>query len=69
MNDNIGTGRIIAIFRKSKRMTQSELANSVGISKGHIAAIEEGRKQPKIKTLARIAKCLGVEIEILLKRR
>jgi len=48
MNDNMGIGRRIASYRKLKRLTQFELAEAVGVSKGYIAAIEEGRI-PRIK--------------------
>jgi len=66
MNDNMGIGRRIANYRKSKRVTQSELAEAVGVSKGYIAAIEEGRR-PQIKTLARIAEFLNIKLELLFK--
>jgi len=66
MNDNIRIGKRIADYRKLKRLTQSELAEAVGVSKGYIAAIEEGRR-PRIKTLARIAEFLDIKIELLFK--
>jgi transcriptional regulator with XRE-family HTH domain len=58
-------GRNIANYRKLKRLTQKELAETIGMSRGHIVAIERGRRIPKIKTLARIAECLGVDLELL----
>jgi len=64
MNDNMGIGRNIANYRSIKRLTQAELAGAVGISKGYLAAIEEGRRAPRIKTLARIAEFLEVELEL-----
>ncbi|EGW36443.1 helix-turn-helix transcriptional regulator [Desulfosporosinus sp. OT] len=59
-------GANIANYRKLKRLTQSDLARVTGVSKGFISAIEEGRKVPRIKTLARIAECMGVNLETLL---
>ena len=67
MHDNMEIGRNIAIYRKLKRLTQSELAEAIRMSRGHIVAIERGRRIPKIKTLARIAECLDVELEVLLR--
>ncbi|KLU67826.1 anaerobic benzoate catabolism transcriptional regulator [Desulfosporosinus acididurans] len=60
-------GEKIAYLRHEKRWTQDDLAKAVRLSRGYIAAIEEGRIRPKIKTLALIAKCLGVELELLIK--
>lgn len=60
-------GNAIAEFRKKKGWTQKELAKTVKLSKSYISAIEEGRIRPKIKTVALIAKCLGVELELLLR--
>jgi transcriptional regulator with XRE-family HTH domain len=62
-------GNKIAKFRKAKGWTQEQLADAAGISRGYIAAIEEGRIKPKIKTIAQIAKCLDVELQLLLKNR
>jgi Predicted transcriptional regulator with C-terminal CBS domains len=57
----------VAELRKAKGLTQVDLAKEAGLSWGYIAAIEEGRIRPKIKTLALIAKCLNVELQSLLK--
>jgi len=59
-------GNNIANYRRLKSLTQVELAVAIGVSKGYIAAIEEGKKMPGIKTLAMIAECLDVELELLL---
>ena len=59
-------GDNIANYRKLKGLTQSDLAIVTGVSKGFISAIEEGRKVPRLKTLARIAECLDVKLEKLL---
>ena len=67
MNDNMKLGRNIANLRQAKKMTQKELANSTRLSKSYIAAIEEGIKRPRITTLTRIAECLDIELEDLLK--
>ena len=67
MHDNMEIGRNIANYRKLKRLTQKELAEAIGMSRGHIVAIEKGRRIPRIKTLARIAECLEVELRALLR--
>ena len=67
MYDSMEMGRNIANYRKLKRLTQLELAKAIGMSRGHIVAIEKGRRIPKIKTLARIAECLNVQLGALLR--
>ena len=55
----------IAQLRRKKGWTQAKLARKTGLSRGHIAAIEQGKKRPTLRTLAIIAAALGVEIENL----
>lgn len=60
-------GKNIAMHRKRKRMTQAQLAKIAGVSAGYVAAIEEGWRTPRLKTLVIIATILGVGIEELCK--
>lgn len=57
-------GENIAILRRNKGWTQAELAKAAGLSRGYIAAIEEGGK-PSLRALAVIAESLEVEIKQL----
>lgn len=59
-------GRRIAEVRKSKRVTQSELAERVNMSVVTIAYIETGKRWVRLSTLDKIAKSLGVSISELL---
>lgn len=56
-------------LRREKGWTQSELAKLTGLSRRYIAAIEEGRISPKLKTLLKtlaiIAEKPGICIEEL----
>lgn len=61
--------RIIARLRREKGLTQAELAKTTGLSRGYIAAIEQGRRLPSQKTLAIIAERLGTDVEELQRRR
>lgn len=49
--------------REKKGITQTKLAESVGISTSFICDIEAGRKNPSITTLALIAKHLGLSLD------
>lgn len=66
--DNLRVGKNIAYWRKQRGLTQIELSKEIRVSKNYVAAIEEGRKQPKVKILVLIAKSLDVELGLLLKK-
>jgi len=62
-------GRQIAEARdrfRPETLSQSDLAERVGLARGSIANIERGRQHPPIETLYRIADALGVEPRQLL---
>jgi transcriptional regulator with XRE-family HTH domain len=67
VNNSVRTGRKISMFRRYRNLTQTELAKAVGISRGYLAAIEKGRKEPSIRVLSRIAKVLKIELSELLR--
>lgn len=60
-------GERIAELRKERGWTQKELAEATGMSESYISAIEEGKAHPRIRTLAILAKCLNVGLELLLR--
>lgn len=62
--DNIKVllGRRIRELRKSKKMTQEQLAEAVGIGTPNISYFETGKFSPAIETLQKIAETLDVEI-------
>ncbi|MBL8031222.1 MAG: helix-turn-helix transcriptional regulator [Candidatus Doudnabacteria bacterium] len=60
-------GKRIAEVRKSKKLTQSELAERVNMSVVAIAYIETGKRWVRLSTLDKIANALGVNISDLLK--
>jgi transcriptional regulator with XRE-family HTH domain len=59
-------GRHIQKIRKSKDITQEELAEKIGTSTPWIGHIETGREAPNIKLLHKIAKALGVRVKDLI---
>ncbi len=57
------------VFRKlrvQKGMTQTELAQIVGVTRSYVARLENGKVLPNVETLKRIAKALSVSIEDLI---
>lgn len=54
-------GQRIKAIRKSKGITQEQLAESVGIGTANISYIETGRFAPSIENFEKIAEALSVE--------
>ena len=62
-----GIGSRIQKIRVNRGITQDELGEKVGLNPKYISAIECGQRNITIKTLAKIADGLGVELfELLL---
>lgn len=57
-------GRIIHLMRKEKGMRQSELALLTGLKQPNLSRIENGLVSPRQGTLEKIAKALGVEVQV-----
>jgi len=58
---------IIREIREQRNITQSELAEALGVSKSVISKYETGRLEPSISRLQKIAEVLGVSVETLLR--
>lgn len=54
-------------LRGERGLTQEQLAHKAKVSLGYLARLETGRHDPKLSTLLRIAKALGVPATELLK--
>lgn len=53
-------GKKIRMARKSADLTQSELANKIGTTSQMVGSWERGERNPKWKTLQKLAEVLGV---------
>ncbi|HVQ44179.1 MAG TPA: helix-turn-helix transcriptional regulator [Candidatus Saccharimonadia bacterium] len=60
-------GRRLADVRKSRGLTQQQLAEKLSISLVSIGYIETGKRWPRLVTLHRISAALGVRLEELFK--
>ena len=59
-------GQIISDARKQEKMTQSELAEKVGISTTHLSHIETGNTKLSLPVFVDIAEALSVQTDELL---
>ena len=51
--------------RASLKLTQQELAESLGVTPQHISAIEQDKRAPSLPFLAKLAEELGVTVDYL----
>jgi transcriptional regulator with XRE-family HTH domain len=56
----------IKFLRKQRGLTQEGFANEIGVTRSVIGAYEEGRAEPKIKTMQSMADFFGVTLDQLL---
>lgn len=56
----------LSVFRKRRKLSQAQLAAEAGVSQATISRLEKGEQQVELRTLAKIAKALGVDLRDLL---
>lgn len=54
-------------IRAEKEMSQGDIARMLGLGRGYVSKIENGKTNPTLSTIANLAKALGVSINELLK--
>ena len=59
-------GMRIAILRISKSWSQAELARRIGVSASAVGMYEQGRREPSLGLLVRLAQELGATTDYLL---
>jgi len=60
-------GENLRKLRLKKNMSQGDLATILSVDRAYISNIENGRMNPTLSTLEKIAKALSVSIEDLIK--
>lgn len=60
----MNVGKAIKELRTSKKLTQTDLATSAGITQASLSAIENGNR-PSEETLNRLANKLGVSVALI----
>ena len=62
-------GARIAALRRSRGMSQGQLAQCLGVSPSAVGMYEQGRREPAAATLVALAACFGVSTDYLLTGR
>jgi len=60
-------GQNMKRIRAKKKMSQGDIARALEVDRGYISNIENGKKNPTIATLQKLADALGVSPDELLK--
>ena len=61
-------GKNIKKIRSVKQLSQQQLSDILGVSRASVGSYEEGRAEPKIDTIIRLAKHFSISIDALLTR-
>lgn len=60
-------GKRLSAIRKQKGMTQEKLADMVDVHRTYIGFIEQGKRNPSVSNIYKIAKALKIDITDLFK--
>ncbi|MSR71601.1 MAG: XRE family transcriptional regulator [Candidatus Taylorbacteria bacterium] len=66
-NESVKLGLNLRRIRTKKGMSQGNIARALGVSRGFISTIENGKANPTLSTITKLAKALGVSADELLK--
>lgn len=65
MSVSMNYGRAVRIVRSARKLTQSQVAESSGLSPAYISLVESGDRQPSIKALKSLCGALRVPMHLL----
>ena len=60
-------GKNLKRIRTAKAISQGDIARSLDVNRGFISTIENGKTNPTLATIVRLAKAVGVSVTELLK--
>lgn len=64
---SIKIGRNLKRIRTEKKMSQGDISRKLGMDRGYISSVENGKRNPTIATIEKLANALGVSVDELLK--
>lgn len=67
MNESAKLGKNLKRIRTAKGISQGEIGRTLGVDKGFVSNIENGKTNPTLATIAKLAKAIGVSTDELLK--
>ncbi len=67
MNESEKLGKNLKRIRTDKGISQGEIGRILGVDKGFVSNIENGKTNPTLATITKIAKAIGVSVGELMK--
>lgn len=65
--ESVKLGQNLKKIRTKKGISQGDIARTLDVSRGYISNIENGKTNPTLATISRLAKAVGVSIDELMK--
>ena len=66
-NESSKLGKNLKRIRTAKDITQGDIVRKLGLGRGFISNIENGKANPTLSTITKIAKAIGVSVGELMK--
>jgi len=63
--DPVTVGKVIAVFRRRRGLSQEIVSGLADIGRSHLSAIERGERMPTLETLFRLCTALDVKMSIV----
>ena len=60
-------GKNLKKIRTAKKMSQGDISRALGVHRAYISGIENGKRNPTLATIEKLANALGVSVDELLK--
>lgn len=67
MNESEKLGKNLKRIRTAKGISQGEISRKLSVDKSFVSNIENGKTNPTLATIAKIAKAIGVSVGELMK--
>ena len=67
MNESEKLGKNLKRIRTAKSISQGEISRILEVDKSFVSNIENGKTNPTLATIAKIAKAIGVSVGELMK--
>ncbi len=68
-NESTKLGLNLKRIRTKKGISQGDIARDIRVSRGFVSTIENGKTNPTLSTIAKLAKALDVKIEELVQSK
>ncbi len=66
-SESVKLGKNLKRIRTAKAISQGDIARTLDVNRGFISTIENGKTNPTLATIVRLAKAVGVSVSELLK--